>query len=128
MLVAVQNQCLAAWMERESAASRKRGRSNTDSAISVSSDIKRAKTAMRGLEEDERKEKERDEEVRRCLSAAARMWQDGSGLGVADVFAAEAEGAREGSGVERVKMVEDDVKGKDGRRTKGVCGLSMVEY
>jgi hypothetical protein len=128
MLVAVQNQCLAAWMERESAASRKRGRLNTDSAISVSSDIERAKKAMRGLEEDERKEKERDEEVRRCLSAAARMWQDGSGLGVADVFAAEVEGAREGSGIERVKMVEDDVKEKDGRRTKGVFGLSVVEY
>jgi hypothetical protein len=128
MLVSVQNQCMAAWMECESAVARKHRLSNTDSAISVSSDIERAKKAMRGFEEDKRKKKERDEEVRRCLSAAARMWQDGSGFGVADVFAADGEGAREGSGEVQVKMVEDNVKWKDVRRKKGVCGLSMVEY
>lgn len=31
----------------------------------------------------------KDEEVRGLLSAGAKLWQDGSGRGVADVFAGE---------------------------------------
>ncbi|KAH7066682.1 hypothetical protein BKA63DRAFT_125686 [Paraphoma chrysanthemicola] len=90
MLASVQNQCLAEWNQ---AVSKKRRRSGTASAISVIGDDERARKAMRRLEEieKEQKEKEKDEEVRRCLSAGAGMWQDGSGIGVADVFAMEPE-------------------------------------
>ncbi|KAH7080934.1 hypothetical protein FB567DRAFT_116441 [Paraphoma chrysanthemicola] len=128
MLVSVQNQCLAEWNHAES---RKRRRSGTDSAINVSGDDQRARKAMRRLEkiEKEEREKERDEEVRRCLSAGAGMWQDGSGIGVADVFAMAPErDVVSGQSVEagRSGVVVTQMM-SDMWRKKGVCGLSMIE-
>jgi hypothetical protein len=54
----------------------------------------------------------KDDEVRSLLSAAAGMWQDGSGEGVADVFAEESEGEARGRGAKK-------------KRKLGVCGWDM---
>jgi hypothetical protein len=52
----------------------------------------------------------KDDEVRDLLSATARMWQDGSGEGVADVFAEES---------------RHEVKNRGVKRKLGVCGWDM---
>ncbi|KAF2028923.1 hypothetical protein EK21DRAFT_68710 [Setomelanomma holmii] len=115
MLVSVQNQCMTDWLKSESASSKKRRRSNTDSAIDV------------GVEELDMQQRERDEEMRGFLSAGAGMWQDGSGVGVADVFAGEVEGVGEGDVGECVDVSVVVEKGVSIEKKRGVCELSMVE-
>ncbi|KAF1844293.1 uncharacterized protein K460DRAFT_419221 [Cucurbitaria berberidis CBS 394.84] len=93
MLVSVQNQRVKEWMKIESQNARKRRKSNTDSTISVShrkdgsvqSAMATGIRAQQQLEQEKRKGQ--DDEMRRVFSATANMWQDGSGQGVADVFA-----------------------------------------
>jgi hypothetical protein len=53
--------------------------------------------------------RQRDDEVRSLLSAAAGMWQDGSGEGVADVFANREEGSETGEEREGGECVYEDV-------------------
>lgn len=71
MLVSVQNQRLADWMHAESEPARK----------------KRKSSAARAMARDRNVQDSQDDEMRRVLSAAAGLWQDGSGQGVVDVFA-----------------------------------------
>ena len=91
MLVSVQNKLLASWIKSELNAARKRRKSNTDSAISVGSIDSRARAGIEArTAQNEAERTDQDDEMRRFFSAAAHLWQDGSGQGVADVFAAEA--------------------------------------
>ncbi|CAO2652530.1 Nn.00g008130.m01.CDS01 [Neocucurbitaria sp. VM-36] len=95
MLVSVQNQRVRTWMKSESQIARMRRKSNhTDSANSVvshvdgnveSANLSAAMSAQQRLENE--KKKQQDNEMRQIFSATANMWQDGSGQGVADVFA-----------------------------------------
>jgi hypothetical protein len=55
-------------------------------------------------------EARKDDEVRDLLSATSGLWQDGSGEGVADVFAEES---------------GDEVKDRGVKRKLGVCGWDM---
>jgi hypothetical protein len=59
-------------------------------------------------------ESRKDDEVRNLLRSGARMWQDGSGEGVADVFA-------EKSTEEDVSETSETSK----KRKLGVCGWDM---
>ena len=130
MLVSVQNQCVNKWMKAESQISRKRPRSNTGSAISVGSealDVGRAQKTVTGKSAEEDEEKKRDEEVRELLSAGAGMWQDGSGVGVADVFATQdalAPATRIDDSVRVSVRGESRVYGESKR---GACGWKMAE-
>jgi hypothetical protein len=54
--------------------------------------------------------RQRDDEVRSFLSAAAGMWQDGSGEGVADVFTDHAEESETSEEREGGKRVDEDVR------------------
>ncbi|KAF2124841.1 hypothetical protein P153DRAFT_400913 [Dothidotthia symphoricarpi CBS 119687] len=82
MLVTVQNQRFEQWMDSEAPREAKHTRT-----VSASSVLSRPQVTqeMRGREQ-------KDEEMRGVLSARAGLWQDGSGLGVADVYALEVEG------------------------------------
>ena len=82
MLVSLQNQHIAQWIKAESQHSPKRRKSNTDTAALVANRT----TQPTGL--GTRAENEEDKALRRVFSANADMWQDGTGHGVADVFAA----------------------------------------
>lgn len=104
MLLSVQNKRVHEWMKSESELLGKRRRSNTDSAISMSSSKEKSKM---------------DEEVRNLMSAGAGMWQDGSGEGVADVFATK------GSNYTRGVVAKAVAVPKEARKL-GVCGWVMV--
>ena len=112
MLVSVQNQRVTEWMNAESESayrsSKRRRRSNTDSAISVSSQC--GARVVQSAEDQQRLEQERgqDEDMRRVLSATANIWQDGSGMGVADVFANV-------SASSPARSLDGKVEGTDGR-------------
>ena len=82
MLVSLQNQHIAEWIKTESQHSPKRKKSNTDSAAIL--DSRRRQTTTLEM----RVENEEDTALRHIFSANAKMWQDGTGNGVADVFAA----------------------------------------
>ncbi|KAF1947536.1 hypothetical protein EJ02DRAFT_365086 [Clathrospora elynae] len=75
MLVSVQNLRMAEWLNADSQISRKRRKSDTDSAIGVSSNT------------TTKVQNEQDSVLRLAFSANADMWRDGTGEGVADVFA-----------------------------------------
>jgi hypothetical protein len=76
----VQNQRMTEWMKAESQASRKRKKPNDDSA---SREVQAAAASAA------KAQNEQDSALRNVLSANADMWQDGTGDGVADVFATE---------------------------------------
>ncbi|KAI4643813.1 hypothetical protein J4E93_006826 [Alternaria ventricosa] len=82
MMVQIQNQYMSAWMKTESQSSRKRTKNNGDGAVSLATHPQPSITpAMKD-------QNEKDHSVRQALSADADMWQDGTGHGVADAFAA----------------------------------------
>jgi hypothetical protein len=107
MLVSVQNKRLNEWMRSESERGRKRRRSGTDSAISATS-----------REPIDVEKQRKDREMRNLMSAGAGMWQDGSGEGVADVFASQ--GSNYTHGVRAKAALGRAV------RKLGVCGLSPM--
>jgi hypothetical protein len=78
MMVQVQNRLLSDWMKAESQPYRKRRKYNTISIVSPPQSI--VTRAMRT-------QNEKDHTLRQAFSASADMWQDGTGYGVADVFA-----------------------------------------
>lgn len=85
MLASVQNQCLADWLNSKVPESRKQAHSNALYANSNKDDISTARIALlhttkmnvQGM---------RDEKVRGLLSSDSEIWQDGSGMSVADVY------------------------------------------
>ncbi|KZM20351.1 uncharacterized protein EKO05_0006885 [Ascochyta rabiei] len=89
MLASIQNQHLADWMKFESGRSRKQANPHTPCA-SKSTTISPVKSLVSRLTEPERARAEerrrQDDEIRGFLSANANLWQDGSGLTVADVY------------------------------------------
>ncbi|KAI4701941.1 hypothetical protein J4E89_010460 [Alternaria sp. Ai002NY15] len=82
MMVQIQNQYMSAWMETESQSSRKRTKNNGDGAVTLASHPQPITTPAMDVQN------EKDHTVRQALSADADMWQDGTGHGVADAFAA----------------------------------------
>lgn len=89
MLASVQNQQLADWLNFEVQQSQDEKTMHTP-RLTISSDEPTnlpARLTDQGQAEAE-KRKTQDEEIRALLSADAKLWQDGSGLGVADVYAA----------------------------------------
>ena len=90
MLAPIQNQHLADWLNFEAGQSPKLGNPHTPHVSrSPASSPKKAFThrlTNSELAEAEKKRKH-DDEIRHLLSADAKHWQDGSGLGVADVYA-----------------------------------------
>jgi hypothetical protein len=83
MMIQIQNQHMTEWMNVESQNSRKRMKKNTDSHFRLASYQQPAITPAMRLQN------EKDHKLRQVLSADADMWQDGTGHGVADAFAAE---------------------------------------
>jgi hypothetical protein len=109
MLVSVQNQRVKEWMRVESETVRERRRSDAE--------MNRARKAVDGLLVEEKK----DDKMRNLLSAGAGMWQDGSGEGVADVF------ADQGSVPVQVRKVPANaIPVREAKRKLGVCGWDMV--
>ncbi|KAJ4376615.1 hypothetical protein N0V86_006729 [Didymella sp. IMI 355093] len=100
MLASIQNQHLADWLNFEVGQSRKMASSHTprvsrNATILLDKPVSCSVTAEEAVEA-ERKRKQ-DEEVRGLLSAGATVWQDGSGLSVADVYSdGKASAAAEG--------------------------------
>ena len=85
-LASIQNRCVQDWTRAESQAQRKR---SSDSAIDLSSDSESSRLmeeAAEGKEAEQEKRKEQDDAVRAYFSSHADIWQDGSGMGVSDVF------------------------------------------
>jgi hypothetical protein len=82
MMVNVQNRHMTEWMKSESQSARKRRKIEDENAARVNQAKTAATTAVRV-------QKEQDSALRNVFSANADMWQDGTGHGVADVFAAE---------------------------------------
>jgi hypothetical protein len=78
MMVQVQNLLFSDWMKAESQPYRKRRKYNTISIVSSPQSM--VPRAMRI-------QNEKDHTLRQAFSASADMWQDGTGYGVADVFA-----------------------------------------
>ncbi|KAF1927236.1 uncharacterized protein M421DRAFT_185476 [Didymella exigua CBS 183.55] len=93
MLASIQNQHLADWLNFEVGQSRKMASPHTPRVRSAAA-VLPGRRAPRAVAADElveaEKKRKRDDEVRRLLSAGAEVWQDGSGLSVADVFADDA--------------------------------------
>lgn len=89
-LATVQNQHLADWLNFEVGQSRKLVSAHKP-RVSESVAASPTKPVVPRLTNGERAEvgtkSKQDEEIRGLLSADAEMWQDGSGLGVADVYA-----------------------------------------
>lgn len=81
MLISMQNQQVAEWVNNETQHNRKRRKSTHECAISNATDL-----SNQAILTDEQ-QKGQDREMRQFFSATAHMWQDGSGQGVADVFA-----------------------------------------
>ncbi|KAG9187277.1 hypothetical protein G6011_05148 [Alternaria panax] len=81
MLVQVQNQHVTDWIKVESQNSRKRRKDNSGSAARL--DNRPQPIMTHGT----RIQKDNDNTLRQVFSANADMWQDGTGHGVADVFA-----------------------------------------
>jgi hypothetical protein len=81
MMVSMQNQHITKWIKSECQSSRKHRKSSPDSAVSLGDIEQGQATALRHS-------KEQDNALRQVFSASADMWQDGTGHGVADVFAA----------------------------------------
>lgn len=80
MLVSVQNERIEKWMKHE--AKERKQRKSKDKASGV---VAAKEKAVRA----EKPKADVDREVRGLLSAGAGMWQDGSGEGLVDVYAAE---------------------------------------
>lgn len=99
MLFLAQNQRLEAWLSKETEHESNHGNMSL--------------VAGRGLKttEEMQVQKLRDEEVRGFLSAGAGMWQDGSGLGVADVYAEVEVEETDGVELERGGLASSAVKG-----------------
>jgi hypothetical protein len=80
MMVSMQNQHITKWIKSESQSSCKQRNSSSDSAVSLANIEEVATTTVRH-------QKKQDDALRQVFSASAEMWQDGTGHGVADVFA-----------------------------------------
>lgn len=89
MLASMQNQHLADWLNFEVGQSRKLASQHTP-RVSRSQAISSTKPAIPYLTAGElaaaEQKRRQDNEIRGLLSANAKVWQDGSGLSVADVF------------------------------------------
>jgi hypothetical protein len=81
MMFQVQNQYVTGWMKAESLDSHKRRKIDGDSTVSLDDCLRPIMTSAT------RAQNEKDDMLRQVLSANADMWQDGTGHGVADVFA-----------------------------------------
>lgn len=81
MMFQVQNQYVTDWMKAESLDSHKRRKIDGDSTVSLDDCLRPIMTSAT------RAQNEKDDMLRQVLSANADMWQDGTGHGVADVFA-----------------------------------------
>jgi hypothetical protein len=114
MLLSVQNQRIAAWMENENQLSRKRRRSNNDSAISVGCDLMNEEPESSAVQREKWRRLEEDADVRALMSARAGVWGEGS---VVDVFAT-------------TENVDEQVSGcevaSSGVHVKGVRGWEMA--
>ena len=90
MLASVQNQHLADWLNFEVGQSRKLA-SPHKPCVSRSTTASPTEPIASVFTEQQRaeaeKKKEQDDKIRGLLSANGELWQDGSGLGVADVYA-----------------------------------------
>jgi hypothetical protein len=85
-LAFVQNRCVQDWVRAESQSQRKR---SSDSAIDLSSDSgspPSREEATKEREAEREKRKDQDDTMRAYFSSHADIWQDGTGIGVADVF------------------------------------------
>lgn len=90
MLASVQNQHLADWLNFENGQSDKQANLHAASVSRVTTGSLAKRLFQRLVDQEWAKEaemKKQDDEVRSLLSADAELWQDGSGLGVADVYA-----------------------------------------
>ncbi|KAF1364588.1 hypothetical protein EJ07DRAFT_172615 [Lizonia empirigonia] len=90
MLASVQNQHLADWLNFENGQSKKQANPHAASMSRVTTGSPAQRLFPRLIDQERAKEaemKKQDDEVRGLLSADAELWQDGSGLGVADVYA-----------------------------------------
>lgn len=89
LLASVQNQHLIDWLNFERGQSRKQGNTSTSRVSNITANS-RARTLAAHVKEQGKAETEtrrrHDDEIRCLLSANAKLWQDGSGLGVADVY------------------------------------------
>lgn len=89
MLASIQNQHLADWLNFEVSQSRKLASPHTP-RVSRGQAISPTKPAISYLTAGElaaaEQKRRQDNEIRGLLSANAKVWQDGSGLSVADVF------------------------------------------
>ncbi|KNG44385.1 hypothetical protein TW65_08739 [Stemphylium lycopersici] len=81
MMASAQTQHIAEWMSSESQDLRKRMKVNRQDAVNADTEM-RPSTALCNRVLDEK-----DRELRQAFSASADMWQDGTGHGVADVYA-----------------------------------------
>ncbi|CAI9630375.1 unnamed protein product [Alternaria burnsii] len=81
MMVQIQNQYVTEWMKAESLDSHKRRKIDGDNTVSLDDRLRPVMTSAT------RSQNEKDDMLRQVLSADADMWQDGTGHGVADVFA-----------------------------------------
>jgi hypothetical protein len=85
MLASVQNQCLAEWLDSGVLEFRKQAHSNAIYANSNKDDISTARIAQLHTTAMS-VQCMRDEKVRGLLSSDSEIWQDGSGMSVADVY------------------------------------------
>jgi hypothetical protein len=115
MLVLVQNQRVKEWMRVESETVRERRRSDAG--------MSRARRAVNGLLAEEKKKK--DNAMRDLLSAGAGMWQDGSGEGVADVFADQGSVPVQTALPVSLGIVRA-IPAREAKRKLGVCGWDLV--
>ncbi|KAI0583734.1 hypothetical protein Alg215_03462 [Pyrenophora tritici-repentis] len=83
ILASLQHQHITEWLKAESQHSPKRRKNNTDASAFTPDNRKRKTTTL-----ETRVANKEDTALRRVFSAGADMWQDGTGHGVADVFAA----------------------------------------
>ncbi|KAH9872462.1 hypothetical protein IAQ61_005298 [Plenodomus lingam] len=122
MLVSVQNQRFAAWQKSEADAARKQRamrkkdvNAKKSAVVAPPTAQDAARAALREIwqgggqsqtvEQAEPTKTTMDSQMRDLLSAGAGMWQDGSGVGVADVFTNKTE---DGCGEEAVPSAEEE--------------------
>ncbi|KAJ4985732.1 hypothetical protein SVAN01_08728 [Stagonosporopsis vannaccii] len=86
MLASIQNQHLTDWLNFENGRFRRTAdlRSPRAGRRAITSPVKPKASRVRI---EAAKRKEQDDKIRGLLSASAELWQDGSGVGVADVYA-----------------------------------------
>ncbi|KAF2849238.1 hypothetical protein T440DRAFT_519479 [Plenodomus tracheiphilus IPT5] len=134
MLLSVQNQRLEAWLKSETELSRSMkktghtisseggGNEKVVSAYTGRSALVRMRKKMEPGALEKGRERGKDERVRGLLSAGAGMWQDGSGVGVVDVFAGER-----GEGESGDEVLGGDDGGRPALKDGGGDEQSLVQ-